>query len=155
MTYKMIGFKQWSLEVIAEAPREKDNRKRWLCKCLCGNTTVLPTYQLTGQKPTRTCGRCQWHIKHKDAYISWMAMIQRCDDSSRKDYKYYGGRGITYQKSWGIFVNFYKDMGDPPRDPITFERLSLDRIDVNGFYCKENCKWSTRSEQQLNKTNSR
>jgi hypothetical protein len=150
----MVGFKQGSLVVISEAERLADKRKRWLCQCECGNTTVLPTYQLTGSKPTLTCGRCEWHIKHKDAYISWAAMLQRCDDKSRPDYKYYGGRGITYQKSWGKFINFYRDMGDPPKDNLTGERLSLDRIDVNANYCKENCKWSTRSEQQLNKTTS-
>jgi hypothetical protein len=79
-------------------------------------------------------------------------MLQRCDDSSRKDYKYYGGRGITYDKAWGRFINFYRDMGDPPLDKFTGERMSLDRKDVNGMYCKANCRWATRSEQQLNKT---
>ena len=151
MTYKMLGLRQGLLEVIGEAERLADNRKRWLCECLCGNITTLPTYQLTGRIPTRSCGRCEWHIKHKDAYVSWMAMVQRCDNADRKDYKYYGGRGITYEKRWGNFVEFFKDMGDPPKDQLTGERLSLDRKDNSGNYCKDNCRWATRSEQQLNK----
>lgn len=154
MTYRMLGVKVGHLIVISEANREADKRKRWLCKCLCGNTTILPTFQLTGSKPTKSCGHCEWHIKHSEAYVSWMAMKQRCDDPNRKDFKYYGGRGITYDNKWIEFINFYLDMGDPPTDAITGERLSLDRKNNEGNYCKDNCKWSTRSEQQLNKSTS-
>ena len=154
MTYNMLGFKQGYLTVVAEAPRLADKRKRWHCNCLCGNSTILPTFSLTGANPTLSCGKCEWHINHKDSYISWMAMKQRCNDSTRKDYKYYGGRGISYDPKWENFVQFFRDMGDPPKDRWTGERLSLDRKDVNKNYTKDNCKWATRSEQQLNKTNS-
>lgn len=156
MAYNLCEFKTRQLTVVdLFKEKTKCGKRQWICLCFCGNTTILPTHEITRIGGTESCGNCQWHIKHKDAYISWAAMLQRCDDSSRKDYKYYGGRGIKYQKSWGKFVNFYKDMGDPPYDVITKERLTLDRKEVNGDYTKDNCKWSTRSEQQLNKTTSK
>ena len=152
MAYNLVGFKTRQL-IVVEKLQEKSRtgKTQWLCKCFCGNETILPTHELTKIGGTESCGKCEWHVKHKDAYISWQGMIQRCDDASRKDYKYYGGRGITYDKAWGKFINFFKDMGDPPFDLLSGERMSLDRINTNGNYSKENCKWSTRSEQQLNK----
>jgi hypothetical protein len=153
--FMFLGLKRNSLTVVKNEGKDYRGKRLWRCLCICGNETILETNSIMSErKPTRTCGKCEWHIKHKDAYISWMAMKQRCDDPSRKDYKYYGGRGITYNIRWVEFVNFFIDMGDPPCSSVTGERLSLDRIDVNANYYKENCCWSTRSEQQLNKTTS-
>lgn len=154
MTYAMFpGTKIGYFTIISAEGKSSSGKRLWKCLCICGNTTVLPTYALTSLlQTTKTCGKCEWHIKHKEAYISWMGMKQRCNDPTRKDYCYYGGRGISYEPKWEKFIPFYLDMGDPPCDAITGERLSLDRIDVNKSYSKENCKWSTRSEQQLNKT---
>jgi hypothetical protein len=156
MTYHLVGLKFGQLTVLSKLDaRNEKGKTQWMCQCLCGDKKVAYTYQLTKNfTGLRSCGKCEWHIKHKEAYTSWMSMKQRCDDSNRKDYKYYGGRGITYEPRWKEFVQFYIDMGDPPNDTVTGERLSLDRKDVHGMYSKENCKWSTRSEQQLNKTNS-
>ena len=77
-------------------------------------------------------------------YHSWNSMKNRCNNSNLKEYKNYGGRGITYDERWEDFREFYKDMGKRP------EGTTLDRIDVNGNYCKENCRWSTRETQQRN-----
>ena len=77
-------------------------------------------------------------------YKSWAAMKERCLNSNCKSYKNYGGRGIIICFKWLKFEDFYRDMGDRPKGK------SLDRIDNNGNYCKENCKWSTRKEQQNN-----
>ena len=153
MAYNLIGITFGDLTVIEKLPdRDEKGKTRWKCKCLCGDFKVTITNALTCRfKGIKSCGKCEWHIKHAEAYISWMAMKQRCKDPARKDYKYYGGRGISYDSRWEKFTEFYRDMGDPPFDPITTERLTLDRIDVNGDYTKNNCKWSTRSEQQLNK----
>ena len=71
-------------------------------------------------------------------------MKKRCFDNNDKRYKDYGGRGITVSAEWMKFENFYRDMGDAP------EGLSLDRIDNNKGYSKDNCKWSTAKEQQRN-----
>jgi len=78
-------------------------------------------------------------------YRIWHAMIQRCTNKKDKSYKNYGGRGINVCERWLIFVNFYADMGDRPFN------WSIDRIDNNKGYCKDNCRWANRSDQQLNK----
>lgn len=78
-------------------------------------------------------------------YAVWNMMKQRCSLPSNKYYAYYGGKGIKVSESWQKFENFYADMGDPP-----FERATLDRIDNNRDYCKENVVWATYEEQQAN-----
>lgn len=153
MTLKLDGQIFGNLTVIHKQGRLRQSsvwRTTWLCKCLCGKITVKTTDTLRSGR-TKSCGICEWHIHHKDAYISWMGMKQRCNTVSCKDYKSYGGRGINYDPRWENFAEFYKDMGDPPLDEVTEERLSLDRIDNSGNYHKDNCRWATGSQQQLNK----
>jgi hypothetical protein len=75
-------------------------------------------------------------------------MRQRCNDKNNKHYNYYGGRGIKVCSEWNSFETFLQDMGERP------DGHSIDRIDVNGDYCKENCKWSTAKQQARNRRNS-
>lgn len=77
-------------------------------------------------------------------YHSWNSMKNRCNNSNLKEYKNYGGRGITYDSKWEDFREFYKDMGERPIG------TTLDRIDVDKNYCKENCRWATKEQQQRN-----
>ena len=77
-------------------------------------------------------------------YNSWNSMKNRCNNPNTPEYKNYGGRGITYDVRWEDFNEFYKDMGERP------ENTTLDRIDVDKNYCKENCRWATKEEQQRN-----
>lgn len=79
-------------------------------------------------------------------YHAWVAMRSRCLNNKSHNYKYYGDRGITICKEWDKFKDFFADMG--PRPTITH---SLDRIDVNKGYCKANCRWATKEEQNQNK----
>jgi len=77
-------------------------------------------------------------------YGIWQAMRGRCTNNKRADYKYYGGRGISYDSRWDNFLNFVADMGEAPKD------LTLDRIDNNVGYSKENCRWVSRKDQVYN-----
>lgn len=153
MTHHLAGKVIGDIKVIRKLDRRTSTGKNlWECVCLCGKTFVAVTNTLTSKtKPRESCGCCEWHIHHNESYVTWMGMKSRCKTITCKDYPRYGGKGITYDPRWEKFTEFYKDMGDPPKDSYTGERMSLDRIDNKGNYCKANCKWSTRSEQQCNK----
>lgn len=90
-----------------------------------------------------THGHTKLNWKSK-TYSVWDSMIQRCNNPKATKYNNYGGRGITHDPSWFKFVNFLKDMGERP------EGLTLDRIDNEKGYCKENCRWASYEEQNRN-----
>lgn len=78
-------------------------------------------------------------------YHRWMAMKSRCDNKNNPAYRYYGGRGIYYNKKWKKLDNFLKDMGIPKKG------MTLDRVDNDGPYTKKNCRWTTWNVQAANK----
>lgn len=80
-------------------------------------------------------------------YISWMSMRKRCSYPQSDSYAEYGGRGISVCERWEDFINFLADMGERP------EGCTIDRIDSDGDYTPENCRWATSKQQGRNKRN--
>jgi hypothetical protein len=84
--------------------------------------------------------------KDHPVYIAWTNMKTRCDNQNSTQYKWYGGRGITYCVAWKDFEHFYSDMFSGWQ-----EGLTLDRRGTNGNYNKDNCRWATHQEQAGNR----
>jgi len=136
------------LTVVEESRRNQ--LRSWICRCECGNETNVITSNLTGGK-SKSCGHCFQLVREANLkeYMVWSSMKSRCDNKNHQAYKHYGGRGITYQESWGEFKSFLIDMG------TKLDGLSLDRIDNDKNYSKANCRWATEIEQKNNQRTNR
>ena len=146
---KLTIYKVEVGEVYGKLKVESIDGKNALCLCECGNRRLFPFHALV-RGNNKSCGCLNHGMAGTRIYVSWTNMKRRCNDSKNKLYHNYGGRGITYHPDWEYFKNFYRDMKDGYDDDLT-----LDRIDVDGNYCKENCKWSSFEEQMNNMTTSR
>lgn len=153
-----IGGEYGRLTLIGMDSPAKSGHPRYLCSCSCGGRKSVSIYSIASGK-TQSCG-----CLHKEqlanrnrshnmcgtgTYRTWNVMKSRCTNKNFPKYESYGARGIRICDKWMTFEGFIEDMGERPAG------MSIDRIDVDGDYCKENCRWATASQQQRNKTNTR
>lgn len=128
----------------------------WLCVCDCGVECEKTLGKLRFGWTTKCGHKCQLSIRHGYAkkgdynatYMAWANMKSRCNNPKNPMYKYYGMRGIKLCKRWEIFENFLEDLGDRPHGK------SLDRIDNDGNYSPDNCRWADINQQLMNRRNS-
>lgn len=155
------GQRYGSLTVVGRS--SETGRPMWICRCDCGQQTVVASSNLAAGN-SQSCGYCnrsERQVKHGHArkrnnspeYRTWTSIIGRCESPKRRDFKYYGGRGITICDRWRRgeggktgFECFLADMGRKPSPELSIEREDNDR-----GYEPDNCVWATRSEQMKNR----
>lgn len=150
MSGQIIG----RLTVITRADKPKPAKTHWLCKCDCGNYTVVSRRHLKDHS-TISCGCYRKEKKPKThgmkgtrIYRIWSGMKDRCCNPNSKYWKNYGGRGISVCDDWKTsFESFY----EWSMDNGYTQELTLDRVNNDGNYEPSNCRWATMKEQSNNK----
>lgn len=155
------GDKLGKWTVLCDTESLKDQRRAMLCKCECGKESSIAVYALRSGRSNQ-CEICANGFERKKTrhwrgeipeFVNWRAMVDRCYRKTHTSYDDYGGRGITVCDEWRSpkegFRKFLEDMGSKPSSDHT-----IDRIDNDKGYYKDNCRWSTQKEQCNNKRQS-
>lgn len=156
----MLGqvFGRWTVLAVADRRALPSGKTVlvYLCRCECGTERSVVGDNLRGGK-SQSCGCLHREMvtkhgslrkQHRAVYNTWKLMRSRCNNPEDPAYRYYGGRGITVDPRWDDFTAFLSDMGERPSP-----QHSIDRIDNNGNYTKDNCRWALPEVQNVNKRN--
>lgn len=156
----ITGMKFGRLTVLRLSHKDKRQECHWLCKCECGNEKTVSGNKLRSGN-TKSCGcmqkefldgrlRRKHGLTNTKLYATWENMKHRCGDPKNWMYPHYGGRGIKVCEEWldsSAFIEWALSHGYK-------EGLSIERINVDGNYEPDNCKWVELKEQYLNRTDS-
>lgn len=158
------------VSVLKRAENSARNETRWLCRCgSCGREFITRARTLRSgeiyscgcmRQERATAGAIKVITKHgatnhrssEKLYNVWLRMKSRCNNPNTCNFKYYGGRGIKVCDEWQHDYSAFRSWANANGYK---EGLSIDRIDVDGNYCPENCRWITMLEQQKNKRKSK
>lgn len=157
---QLVGQVFGRLTVLNQVENGKFGKRQWLCQCECGNTHIAATTKLTTGE-LRSCGCLRSEMmrekqtKHgrcnTPEYNSWNNMLARCYNKNNHKFPRYGARGIDVCDRWRhSFENFFEDMGEKPKPGLTIDRINNDL----GYY-KENCRWGTIKQQAGNTSTNR
>ncbi len=145
-------FNSWT---VLDRVENKNGEIRYFCRCDCGIIKILYKSSFVCGS-SKQCNDCSLKSRRKTnksknpQYYTWKKMIDRCENIQDKRYKNYGGRGIKVSDDWHIFEKYIMDIGERPSKIHT-----IDRINNDGNYCKENFKWSTPRQQSNNRSNNK
>lgn len=160
----LTGERYGNLTVIKRVANSTNGHSNWLCRCDCGNYTVVHSGHLREKNGTKTCGcllkkageRTYKHGKRNTRlYCIWAGIKERVLNTQNENYPLYGGRGITICQEWlGDFQAFYDwSMANGYDENAKRVECTLDRIDVNGNYEPSNCRWVDMKKQSRNRRN--
>lgn len=148
---ELSGLRVGNVVVISLAYSNRNRGRMWNCRCDCGTEFIAQGSRLRAGKHN-ACEACLRSRPRKHGasrtsmYYRWRGILGRCENPNYREYDNYGGRGIKVCARWHEFENFWADMSDTYRPG-----MEIDRIDNDGDYTPENCRWVEHQQNQRNK----